>query len=213
MGVDLRLSSRDLDRTTAPDRAGPGRPPHPPRPRRATQEHPYEGRVLLHRQHGRRDDLDLPGQGPDPQPRRQAPARASTSRSGWSSTGSRTPSSSPPRRSIETEAGPIVHVVDDAGQGGRPAGSSPAQTYEGLRVITKGLDAGVPVIVEGLQMIRPGLPVKTEPAVLPAVESRRRHQSATPRRQGRARAVVTGRPRSPRWRPGGGEPVGKPAEA
>ena len=40
------------------------------------------------------------------------------------------------------------------------------QAYEGLRVITKGLDAGVSVIVEGLQMIRPGLPVKAEPAVL-----------------------------------------------
>ena len=40
------------------------------------------------------------------------------------------------------------------------------QAHEGLRVITKGLDAGVSVIVEGLQMIRPGLPVKTEPAVL-----------------------------------------------
>ena len=47
------------------------------------------------------------------------------------------------------------------------------QAYEGLRVITEGLDAGVSVIVEGLQMIRPGLPVKTEPAVLTRRESRR----------------------------------------
>ena len=39
-------------------------------------------------------------------------------------------------------------------------------THDGLRVITKGLDPGASVIVDGLQMIRPGLPVKTEPAEL-----------------------------------------------
>ena len=98
------------------DRAGAGRPPHPPRARRATQEHPYEGRVLLHRQHDRRDDLDLPGQGRGPQPRRHAPARRVRQGRGWSSTGSRTPSSSPRRPSIETEAGPIVYVVDEQGK-------------------------------------------------------------------------------------------------
>src|SRR5205823_1858828 len=31
---------------------------------------------------------------------------------------------------------------------------------------SEGLDPGVPVIVEGLQMVRPGLPVKTAPAAL-----------------------------------------------
>ncbi|MHC5541351.1 efflux RND transporter periplasmic adaptor subunit, partial [Singulisphaera rosea] len=35
------------------------------------------------------------------------------------------------------------------------------------RVISKGLESGVPVIVDGLQLIRPGIAVKTEPAVLP----------------------------------------------
>jgi membrane fusion protein (multidrug efflux system) len=40
------------------------------------------------------------------------------------------------------------------------------QAFEGLRVITKGLDSGVWVIVDGLQMIRPGLSVKTEPVAL-----------------------------------------------
>ena len=42
-----------------------------------------------------------------------------------------------------------------------------AQSYQGLRVIAKGLDSGVPVIVEGLQSIRPGIAVKTELAVFP----------------------------------------------
>jgi membrane fusion protein (multidrug efflux system) len=59
-----------------------------------------------------------------------------------------------------------VHIVDSAGKVAVQqvvAGSS----YQGLRVITKGLDAGVPVIVEGLQFIRPGLAVKTEPVVVP----------------------------------------------
>jgi hypothetical protein len=39
-------------------------------------------------------------------------------------------------------------------------------TYEGLRVINSGLEAGVPVIVDGLQMIQPGVAVKTTPAVI-----------------------------------------------
>jgi membrane fusion protein (multidrug efflux system) len=66
----------------------------------------------------------------------------------------------------ETEAGPVVYIVDRQGKVAVQRVEA-AQTYEGLRVITLGLDAGVPVIVEGLQMIRPGIPVKTEPAVLP----------------------------------------------
>jgi multidrug efflux system membrane fusion protein len=40
------------------------------------------------------------------------------------------------------------------------------QAHEGLRVITKGLDSGAQVIVDGLQAIRPGLSVKTVPAEL-----------------------------------------------
>jgi membrane fusion protein (multidrug efflux system) len=67
---------------------------------------------------------------------------------------------------METDTGPVVHIVDSAGKVAVQqvvAGSS----YQGLRVITKGLDAGVPVIVEGLQFIRPGLAVKTEPVVVP----------------------------------------------
>jgi membrane fusion protein, multidrug efflux system len=67
---------------------------------------------------------------------------------------------------METDSGPVVHVVDRQGKVAVQRVDA-AQTFEGLRVITKGLDPGVPVIVEGLQLVRPGIPVKAEPAVLP----------------------------------------------
>ena len=66
---------------------------------------------------------------------------------------------------VESDSGTIVHVVDEEGKVAVRRVVA-GQAHEGLRVITKGLDAGVSVIVDGLQMIRPGLPVKTEPAVL-----------------------------------------------
>ena len=72
----------------------------------------------------------------------------------------------PEQAVTETQAGPVVYVVDARGMVDLQRVKA-AQTFEGLRVITEGLDAGVPVIVEGLQMIRPGLPVKTEEAILP----------------------------------------------
>ncbi len=67
---------------------------------------------------------------------------------------------------METETGPAVYIVDAQGKVAIQKVDA-AQTYEGLRIIRKGLEPGVPVIVEGLQMIRPGIPVKTEVAVLP----------------------------------------------
>jgi membrane fusion protein, multidrug efflux system len=63
----------------------------------------------------------------------------------------------------ETEAGPVVYVVDGDGKVAI-RGVEGARTFEGLRVITRGLEAGQPVIVEGLQMIRPGIPVTIERA-------------------------------------------------
>jgi membrane fusion protein, multidrug efflux system len=67
---------------------------------------------------------------------------------------------------IETEAGPVVYLVDAAGKVAIQRVEA-AQTYEGLRIVTSGLDSGVPVIVQGLQLVRPGMVVKTEQAVLP----------------------------------------------
>ena len=62
----------------------------------------------------------------------------------------------------ETQAGPVVYIVESAGKVAIQRVEA-AETYEGLRVITQGLEAGVKVIVEGIQLVRPGLQVKTEP--------------------------------------------------
>jgi membrane fusion protein (multidrug efflux system) len=66
---------------------------------------------------------------------------------------------------METEAGPVVYLVDDEGKVAIQRVEA-AQSYEGLRVVVSGLKAGTPVIVHGLQLVRPGMPVKTEAAVL-----------------------------------------------
>jgi RND family efflux transporter MFP subunit len=72
-----------------------------------------------------------------------------------------------PARSVtETENGPVVYVVNDEGKVEAQSVDA-AQVHEGLRVITAGLEPGASVIVEGLQSIRPGLSVRSEPANLP----------------------------------------------
>lgn len=67
---------------------------------------------------------------------------------------------------METEAGPVVYIVDAEGKVAIQRVEAGLTMYRGLRVLTGGIEAGVPVIVEGLQMIRPGMPVKADPAVL-----------------------------------------------
>jgi len=67
---------------------------------------------------------------------------------------------------METEAGPVVYFVDKEGKVAVQRIEAGLTMYQGLRVVTKGLDEGVQVIVEGIQMIRPGMVVKAEPAVL-----------------------------------------------
>jgi RND family efflux transporter MFP subunit len=71
----------------------------------------------------------------------------------------------PEQAVIETQAGPVVYIVDGEGKVAIQRVEA-AQTYQGTRIIPKGLDAGVTVIVEGLQLIRPGIKVRTEPANL-----------------------------------------------
>jgi membrane fusion protein (multidrug efflux system) len=78
---------------------------------------------------------------------------------------------------IETEAGPVVYVVDPEGKVAIQRVEA-AQSYEGLRIITSGLGSGVPVIVQGLQLVRPGQVVKSEPAVLPRPVRTRAQESA-----------------------------------
>jgi membrane fusion protein (multidrug efflux system) len=69
----------------------------------------------------------------------------------------------PEQAVIETQAGPAVYTVDGQGK----VAVAPVRatiTYEGLRLVESGLEAGQPVIVEGLQLVRAGLTVKAEPA-------------------------------------------------
>jgi membrane fusion protein, multidrug efflux system len=104
----------------------------------------------------------------------------------------------------ETEAGPVVYIVDGRGKVAVQRVEA-AQTYEGLRIITRGLDAGVPVIVEGLQMIRPGIPVKTEPAVLPrpARDEAKGEAPRPPAEEDAAAAAKTKHSTRPVVQPGG----------
>ena len=69
----------------------------------------------------------------------------------------------PEQAVVETQAGPTVYTVDKQGK----VAVAPVRatlTYEGLRVLESGLEPGQPVIVEGLQLVRAGMTVKTEPA-------------------------------------------------
>ena len=117
---------------------GAGRPAHPPGPVGRRRSIPTRGECyFIDNRSTRRPRPSWPRPG-SPTPAASS-CPASTSRSGWSSTGSRTPSSSPPRRSMETEAGPVVHVVDEDGKVADPAGRrgpdprGPAGDHQGAR--------------------------------------------------------------------------------
>ncbi|MEO8938931.1 MAG: efflux RND transporter periplasmic adaptor subunit [Isosphaeraceae bacterium] len=69
----------------------------------------------------------------------------------------------PEQAVVESQAGPTVYTVDSQGK----VKIVPVQatfTYEGLRVLESGLEPGQQVIVEGLQLVRAGMTVKTRPA-------------------------------------------------
>jgi RND family efflux transporter MFP subunit len=69
----------------------------------------------------------------------------------------------PEQAIVETQAGATVYTVDPQGK----VSVTPVQatfTYEGLRVLESGLEPGQLVIIEGLQLVRAGMTVKTEPA-------------------------------------------------
>ena len=163
MGVDLRLSSRDLDRITALIEGGLAA--HLTRPGPAgPQEHPYEGRCYFI--DNTVDEttstflvkVQIPNPGGKLLPGEYVKVRMMVDRLENAVV-------VPAPSVVESNSGTIVHVVD--GQGKVAVRRVVAgEAYEGLRVITKGLDSGASVIVDGLQMIRPGLSVKTEPAVL-----------------------------------------------
>jgi membrane fusion protein (multidrug efflux system) len=164
MGVDIRLSSRDLDRTTRLIEKGLA----------VRLTRPGSSGDMEHPQVGRCDFID-----------NVIDARTSTflARASMPNPrGSLLPGEYvklqlvvdqledavvvPAPAVMETEAGPAVYIVDGQGKVAIQRVEA-GHTHEGLRVIARGLEPGVPVIVEGLQMVRPGLPVKTEVAALP----------------------------------------------
>ena len=164
IGVDLRLSSRDLDRTT--ELVEQGLSVRLTRPGRAgVVEHPFEGRsVTSLTTRSMRPPrpfwprLTIPNPGGKLLPGEYVKVRMVVDRLDNAVV---VPSVSV----VETDVGTVVHVVDDQGKVAVRKVVA-GQSHDGLRVISKGLDAGASVIVEGLQMIRPGLPVKVEPAAL-----------------------------------------------
>ena len=162
MGVDLRLSSRDLERTT--ELMAAGLAVHLSRPSSSgMKEHPFEGRCYFI--DNTVDETtstflakaSIPNPGGKLLPGEYVKVRMEVDRLENAVV-------VPAPSVVESDTGTIVHVVDQGKVAIRKVVAG--QTYAGLRVINQGLDAGVPVIVEGLQMIRPGLPVKTEPAVI-----------------------------------------------
>jgi membrane fusion protein (multidrug efflux system) len=163
MGVDLRLSSRDLDRTTALIERGLAVRLTRPGPS-GLQEYPHEGQcffidnVVDETTSTFLAKVRIPNPGGKLLPGDYVKVRMVVDRLEDAVV-------VPAPSVVESDAGTIVHVV---GEDGKVAVRRvvAGQAHEGLRVISKGLDPGVPVIVDGLQMIRPGLPVKTEPAVL-----------------------------------------------
>ena len=161
MGVDLRLSSTDLERTT--DLLAAGLPVHLTRPGPlGPKEHPAEGQCFFI--DNRVDETTstflakatVPNPGHKLLPGEYVKVRMVVERLPGAVV-------VPAVAVVESEAGTVVHVVDAEGKvAARPVVAGP--THRGMRVIASGLDAGASVIVEGLQMVRPGLVVKTAPA-------------------------------------------------
>ncbi len=69
----------------------------------------------------------------------------------------------PEQAVVETQAGPTVYTVDAQGKVAVITVRA-SFTYEGLRILESGLEPGASVIVEGLQLVRNGMVVKSEPA-------------------------------------------------
>jgi membrane fusion protein (multidrug efflux system) len=161
--VDMRLSSRDLERTTELMQAGLSVRLTRPSPT-GPKEHPYPGKAYFI------DNMvdettstflakaEIPNPGGKLLPGEYVKVRMVIDRL-------EDVVVVPAPSVVESDTGTVVHIVDKDGKVAVQKVVA-GLTYNGMRVISKGLDAGTPVIVDGLQMIRPGLPVKTEPAVL-----------------------------------------------
>ncbi len=207
MGVDILVSSRYLDRATALTHDGltcrltrPGV--------QGEQEHPYEGVCFFidNTIDPTTSTFLVKARIPNPQqsllPGEYVKLRLVVDRLDNAVV-------VPEKAVIETPDGPVVYIVD-RDQKVAIQRVKADQTFEGLRAITEGLVAGIPVIVEGWQLVQPGRAVKTTPAVLPrpvSDESRAGAPQASPRPDEAARvpskpernagpAVEPGGPRS-----------------
>ena len=69
----------------------------------------------------------------------------------------------PEQAVIETQAGPSIYTVDSQGKAA-VAMVKATFIYHGLRVLESGIKPGQKVIVDGLQLVRPGMAVKAESA-------------------------------------------------
>jgi membrane fusion protein (multidrug efflux system) len=164
MGVDVRLSSRELDRIRALVRKG--LPVRLSRPGvRGEEEHPHEGTVAFVDNIVEETTSTFLAKARMPNPRgtllpgEYVKLRLVIDRLHDAVV-------VPARSVMETDSGAVVHVVNGEGKVAVVRVDA-GQTFDGLRVITRGLDAGVPVIVDGLQMIQPGAAVKTARAEAP----------------------------------------------
>ncbi len=202
MGIDIRVSSRYLDRAT--DLIGKGLPVRVIRPGiEGEQEHPFEGRCYFidNRIDETTSTFLAKATVPNPSgsllPGEYVKLRMIVDRLDNAVV-------VPAPAVMETDIGPVVYIVDKEGKVAIQRVDA-AQTYEGLRVIVRGLDAGVPVIVEGLQTIRPGIPVKTEQAVLPRpVRDESKTSRVPPTAQDKAASAGKTEPASaPPLQPGG----------
>ncbi len=85
----------------------------------------------------------------------------------------------PEQSVIETQAGPTVYTVDAQGKV-VVAPVRATMSYQGLRVLESGLQPGQQVIVAGLQLVRKGMTVKTQPASADVLTTPEAPTAATP---------------------------------
>ncbi len=92
-------------------------------------------------------------------------------------------------RAIDTDQGQkIVYVVDaDNTVAVRPIRLG--ALHEGLREVTEGLKSGERVVVNGLQQVRPGMPVGPKPVDMPRSEARNQDPGVRSQEPGIARLV------------------------
>ena len=195
MGVDIRISSRYLDRATRLTaqnlKVGLSRPGL-----EGDQDHPYPGELFFIDNTVDETTGTFLGRArvPNPQgtllPGEYVKLRVEVDRIEGAVV-------VPAQAVMETDAGPTVYLVDKDSKVAVQRVAA-EQSYEGLRVLTKGLEPGAKVIVEGIQLVRPGMPVKFETATLvrPASDDAAKAAAAGPAEKSTAVAPAAARARA-----------------